>query len=210
MEVETFDIFLRFGITFVLSLLFGLERQRAHNPVGFGTFNFVAVGSCSLGITAMLISTESPFGLLSAIVTGIGFLGAGALIKSNDRVFGFTTAASIWILSIFGLKIGIGDYMIGGILYASVWLILGVDRILEAKGIGTYQKRITIVTNRMVEEREIRKNFDVKKCQIDHLIINKKENKLIVNYIVKGSKEELLPIPSNLYNKPLFESMKIQ
>ncbi len=207
--MEISEILLRFGITFFLSLIFGLERQRAHNPVGFGTFNFVAVGSCSLGITAVLISTESPFGLLSAIVTGIGFLGAGALIKSNDRVFGFTTAASIWILAIFGLTIGIGDYFIGSVLYASIWVILGVDRILEARGIGTYQKRIIIVTNKIIDEKEIRKNFDVKKCQIDHLVINKKENKLIVSYIVKGSKEELLPVPSNLYSKPWFESMKI-
>lgn len=207
--METSEILLRFGITFLLSLIFGLERQRAHNPVGFGTFNFVAVGSCSLGITAMLISSESPFGLLSAIVTGIGFLGAGALIKSNDRVFGFTTAASIWILAIFGLTVGIGDYFIGGMLYLSVWMILGVDRILEAKGIGTYQKRITVVTNRMVDEKEIRKNFDVTKCKMDHLIINKKEGKLTVSYIIKGSKEELLPVPSSLYSKPWFESMKI-
>ena len=207
--MEILEILLRFGITFFLSLIFGLERQRAHNPVGFGTFNFVAVGSCSLGITAMLISTESPFGLLAAIVTGIGFLGAGALIKSNDRVFGFTTAASIWILAIFGLTVGIGDYFIGSILYVSIWIILGVDRILEAKGIGTYQKRIMIVANRIIDEKEIRKNFDVKKCEIDHLIVNKKENKLMVSYIVKGSKEELIPIPSNLYSKPWFESIKI-
>ena len=207
--VETLDILLRFGITFILALVFGLERQRAHNPVGFGTFNFVALGSCSLGVTAMLISSESPFGLLSAIVTGIGFLGAGALIKSNDRVFGFTTAASIWILAIFGLTIGIGDYLLGGVLYASVWLILGVDRILEAKGIGTYQKKIVIVTNKMIDEKEIRKNFDVRKCKIDHLVIDKKENRLIVTYILQGSKEELLPVPSNLYNKPWFDSMRI-
>ena len=209
MAVELSEIVLRFVITFILSLIFGLERLRAHNPVGFGTFNFVAIGSCSLGITAVLISTESPIGLLSAIVTGIGFLGAGALIKSNDRVFGFTTAASIWILAIFGLTIGIGDYFIGGALYLSIWIILGVDRILEVRGIGTYQKRITVVTNRMVDEKEIRKNFGVKKCEMDHIIINKKENKLVVNYLVKGSKEELLPIPANLYSKPWFESMKI-
>jgi putative Mg2+ transporter-C (MgtC) family protein len=207
--MEISEIILRFVITFLLSLIFGLERQRAHNPVGFGTFNFVAVGSCSLGITAMLISSETPFGLLSAIVTGIGFLGAGALIKSNDRVFGFTTAASIWILAIFGLTVGIGDYFIGGILYLSIWIILGVDRILEAKGIGTYQKRIMVVTNKMVDEKEIRKNFDVKKCEMDHIVVNKKENKMMVSYIVKGSKEEMLPIPSNLYSKPWFESMKI-
>jgi len=207
--MEIWEILFRFGITFFLSLIFGLERLRAHNPIGFGTFNFVAVGSCSLGITAMMISAESPFGLLAAIVTGIGFLGAGALIKSNDRVFGFTTAASIWILSIFGLTIGIGDYIIGGALYLSIWIILGIDRILEIKGIGTYQKKIVIVTNRMVDEKEIRKNFDVKKCKIDHLVIDKKENRMIVTYVVKGSKEELLPIPSNLYSKPWFDSMKI-
>ena len=209
MVIETGEIFFRFGVTFVLALVFGLERQKAHNPVGFGTFNFVALGACSLGITSIFISAEDPSGLLSAIVTGIGFLGAGALIKSNDRVFGFTTAASIWILAIFGLTIGIGDYFIGGALYLSIWIILGVDRILEVKGIGTYQKRITVVTNRMVDEKEIRKNFGVKKCEMDHIIINKKENKLVVNYLVKGSKEELLPIPANLYSKPWFESMKI-
>lgn len=209
MAIETGEIFLRFGLTFVLALIFGLERQKAHNPVGFGTFNFVALGACSLGITAMLISEADPFGLLSAIVTGIGFLGAGALIKSNDRVFGFTTAASIWLLAILGLTIGIGDYLLGGVLYLSVWLILGVDRILEAKGIGTYQKKIVIVTNRMIDEKEIRKNFDVKKCKIDHLVIDKKENRLIVTYILQGSKEELLPVPANLYSKPWFDSMRI-
>jgi hypothetical protein len=61
----------------------------------------------------------------------------------------------------------------------------------------------------MVDEKEIRKNFDVKKCKIDHLVIDKKENRMIVTYVVKGSKEELLPIPSNLYSKPWFDSMKI-
>jgi len=207
--MEISEILLRFGITFLLALIFGLERQRAHNPIGFGTFSFVAIGACSLGVTAMLISPDSPFGLLAAIVSGIGFLGAGALIRSSDRVFGFTTAASIWILSIFGLTMGIGEFLVGGILYASIWVILGVDKILEIKGIGTYQKKIIIVTNRMVDEKEIRKNFDVKKCKIQDLVINKKENKLIVSYIVKGSREELIPIPANLYNKPWFESMKI-
>ena len=61
----------------------------------------------------------------------------------------------------------------------------------------------------MVDEKEIRKNFDSTKCKMDHLVINKKESKLIVTYIVKGSKEELLPIPANLYSKPWFDSMKI-
>ncbi|MEX2017332.1 MAG: MgtC/SapB family protein [Candidatus Pacearchaeota archaeon] len=209
MAVETSEIFLRFGITFVFVLIFGLERQRAHNPVGFGTFNFVSLGACSLGITAVAINMADPFGLLAAIVTGIGFLGAGALIKSNDRVFGFTTAVSIWIFAIFGLTIGIGDYLIAGVLYTGVWMILGIDRILEAKGIGTYQKKIIIVTNKIIDEKEIRKNFDVSKCKVDNLVIDKKNNKLIVTYIVQGSREEILPIPSNLYSKPWFDSMKI-
>jgi len=44
MEIET-AIF-RLLLTFFLAVLFGFESQRSHKPVGFGTFTFVAIGSC--------------------------------------------------------------------------------------------------------------------------------------------------------------------
>ncbi|MBN2423336.1 MgtC/SapB family protein [Candidatus Woesearchaeota archaeon] len=151
----------RFTITFILSVIFGVERQKSHKPIGFGTFIFVAVGSCSLAIIALDLNAENPLPLLSAIVTGIGFLGAGALIKTTDKIFGFTSAASIWIFAIFGLSIGTGQYIIGLISYVIIWIVTFYDIYLEKKGIGSYQKRVGITTNRIINEKEIKNILNV-------------------------------------------------
>ena len=79
-------VLLRFLLTFGFSFAFGLERQKAHKPVGFGTYAFVSSGACALSIAAVTLNKENPFSLLAAIVTGIGFLGAGALIKTSDKI----------------------------------------------------------------------------------------------------------------------------
>ena len=91
---------IRMLLVFGLSLIFGLERQRSHKPVGFGTFIFVALGACTIGIVATKYSLGDSISLLAATITGIGFLGAGALIKNTDKVFGFTTASAIWLFAI--------------------------------------------------------------------------------------------------------------
>src|SRR3989338_11188985 len=109
---------LNFGIVFVMSATFGIQRQRSHKPIGFGTFIFVALGSCGLSMIAMIIEPQSPIPLLSAIVTSIGFLGAGALIRTSDKIFGFTTAAGIWLFAIIGVLVGIQNYFFALIIYA--------------------------------------------------------------------------------------------
>ncbi|NCN86836.1 MgtC/SapB family protein [archaeon] len=133
-------------LTFSLALLFGIERQRSHKPIGFGTFIFVAVGSCALSIVAMQLNVENPLPLLASIITGIGFLGAGALIKTTDKIFGFTTAASIWLFAIFGLIVGTGYYYIAGMIYFFIWSIILIDNLMKYKGIGSYQKKIELKT----------------------------------------------------------------
>ncbi|MCX6706574.1 MAG: MgtC/SapB family protein [Candidatus Woesearchaeota archaeon] len=170
-------ILFRFAITFVLSFLYGLERQRAHKPTGFGTFIFVAVGSCGLAITAMTMNTDNPLSLLSAIVTGIGFLGAGALIKTTDKIFGFTTAASIWVFAIFGLIIGVGDYLVGMIIYALVWVIILSDNYLEKKGIGSYQRKILITTNRIMNEKDVREQLLCDRKDNDNNISHRRDKR---------------------------------
>ena len=70
-------------IVFVLTFLFGIERQRKHTPVGFGTFVLVAIGSCGLTIVATQLTLVIALPLLGAVVTGVGFLGAGVLMGGN-------------------------------------------------------------------------------------------------------------------------------
>lgn len=142
--MDDHTILLRFGIAFAGALIFGLARQRMGKPVGFGTFIFLALGACALSLTAISLSAENPLPLLSGIVTGVGFLGAGALFRTGDHVAGFTSAATIWVFAVFGLTIGIGEYLIGGILYATIVIVLVIDRWLDAHWIGAHNRRLSL------------------------------------------------------------------
>lgn len=208
MEIQT--ILMRFFIVFLLSIIFGLERQRSHKPIGFGTFIFVSIGSCGLAITALLLDSQNPLPLLSAIITGIGFLGAGALIKTTDKIFGFTTAASIWVFSIIGLVIGVGEYLIGIIMYISVFSVIFIDRYLEEKSIGSYQKKLSIVTNKNIKTEEISSALETKKYKIISIDINKVSNKFSITLLVEGTKVDINQIPKKLFKADWVESFKIE
>jgi putative Mg2+ transporter-C (MgtC) family protein len=192
------DITIKFLVTFVLSLIFGLERQRSYKPIGFVTYIFVAMGSCGLSIASLLIASDNPLPLLSAIVTGIGFLGAGALIKTSDKILGFTTAASIWIFAIFGLLIGIGMYSLAFTIYISVLIVVLIDRVLERHGIGSYQKRLTIILNKNIHSGELAKIFGTKRYKVDSVDIDFKKKTYMLSLIIKGKKSILNRIPVKL------------
>ncbi|MDD5331921.1 MAG: MgtC/SapB family protein [Candidatus Nanoarchaeia archaeon] len=210
MEIEV--ILLRFLIIGVLSFLFGLERQRAHKPIGFGTFVFVASGACGLAMAAITLYPEDPISLLGAIVTGIGFLGAGALIKTSDKIFGFNTAASIWAFAIIGLIIGTGQYVIGGALYIVTWFIVFVDRYLERRGIGSYRRTVKIFTNKMVNSKDIEIILasGVDKSRLITTEVNKSENKASFTYLVEGLKEEINSNLKKILEKSWCESIKVE
>jgi uncharacterized membrane protein YhiD involved in acid resistance len=210
--MDVLIIILRFLLTFIAASGFGLERQRAHKPVGFGTFIFVALGSCTLGLVADSNGLDKTIGLLGATVTGIGFLGAGALIRGSDKVFGFTTASSIWLFAIFGLTLGIGEYVIGGITYALVWIVVLVDTHLESEGIGSYQRKIVLTTNKMVHDKELRQYLLLytKKYKTMGVEIDKKNNRFIITYIIEGSRDSMNKIIKDFYKEPWFESCKIE
>lgn len=209
MEELLFVILPRILVTFVLSLAFGLHRQRSHKPVGFGTFTFVSIGSCALSITALNLYPENPLGLLGAIVTGIGFLGAGALIKTSDKIFGFTSASAIWLFAIFGLIIGVGEYITGCIIYALIWTVIAIDDVLKKRGVGSYHRKLTITTNRIIDEKEIEKELgqNFKKVFIK---VDKKNAKISVSYMVEGTKEQVRQIPERLAKDEWLEYFEIE
>lgn len=203
-------ILFKLVLAFLASFLFGYQRQRSHKPVGFGTFIFVCMGSCALGVISYSLPNSVP--LLGAVVTGIGFLGAGALIKGTDKVFGFTTAASIWLLAIFGLIIGLGEYFISAILYCSVWMVTLFDYYLERRGIGSYQTKLSLVTKRLIAENDIHTKiiFFTRRHKLLSAEIYKESNELHVTYLVEGRKENLNKMISSLYREDWFKSAKIE
>lgn len=203
-------IILRFLLVFLMSLAFGLQRQRSHKPTGFGTFIFVAIGACGLALTAENLSLNSSIGILSAIITSIGFLGAGALIKTSDKIFGFTTAAGIWTFAIIGLTIGIGEYIIGILIYIFVWFVVIGDIYLEKEGIGSYQKKITVHTKDVVDEETIRKAIRSPKQKLLAIELDKENNSMSFSYLIEGSGDELKQILSKLKKYDWFKSYKLE
>jgi putative Mg2+ transporter-C (MgtC) family protein len=205
-------IIFRFALTFIFAFLFGIERQKSHKPLGFGAFIFVSVGACGLSITALELVPENPLALLGAIVSGIGFLGAGALIKSNDKLFGVTTAAGIWGFAIIGIMVGTGEYLIAFLIYSAAWAVVLIDRHLENKGIGSYQRRIVITTNKIIQEKELKNDLLVitQKFKLMEVDVDKKENKMVLIYMVEGTKENINKLPKILFDKEWFSSCKIE
>ena len=207
--IDLWIIVQRFLITFIMSLLFGLERQLSHKPIGFGTYTFVSIGSCGLTIIALLLKIDNPLPLLAAIITGIGFLGAGALIRTADKIFGFTSAASIWIFAIIGLVIGTGQIFIGLSLYGTIWVVIFIDKILERRRIGSYQKKLFITTTRYFSKKELINLLDTKKLSIFTIHCDKRHEEYTVGLLVEGTRKEINEIPQKLLNQEDIAAIKI-
>jgi len=203
---------IRFGLTFILALIFGLERQRAFKPSGFGTYVFVSAGACGLALVSQVIHTDNPLPLLSAIVTSIGFLGAGSMMKSGDKVSGFTTAASIWIFAIFGLLMGIGQFSLGGILYGIIWGVVFIDRYLQVNGLGSYQRKLILKTSHHVAESEIKKIFAqfLTGAKVMSVSIDKENKSITRSYLVEGNKDQINKLPDALYGENWVSSCTIE
>lgn len=198
------------SIVFVLSLFYGLFRQRLHKPIGFGTYVFVSMGAAVLSLIAVNIESDSPFPLLGAIITGIGFLGAGALIKNTDRTTGFTSAASIWLFAIFGMSIGLKEYFLALLMYSTVWAILGIDLYLEKKSIGAYQKKMSISTNKLIPTEEFEKVFEGHKHKLLSIEVDKKKGTMNAVFMIEGTKEEINTLAHSFLAQNWFVGCKVE
>lgn len=204
-------VFLRIIIITIMSFLFGFERQLSHKPVGFGTFIFVSVGSCVLTLLSGVIYPKDPFIIVGGIITGIGFLGAGALVRTQDKIFGFTTAASIWIFAILGITIGLGYYLAGGITYIIIWIVILADRILELRGFGSHQRKITICTNKIIKNKnEIIRIFNNHKWRLLNIETDKENKRSQITYLLSAPRNYVSRLNNILLNEKWVYSFKIE
>lgn len=117
------EILMKLGISAVLGLVIGIERELKRKPVGLKTSLVIAIVSCLLTIVSIesaytfprkegINITMDPLRLAAQIVSGIGFLGAGVILRrGNDSISGLTTAALIWGAAGIGIAVGAGFYI---------------------------------------------------------------------------------------------------
>ena len=185
MIVEPLEVLLRLLLGFDLAVGVGLERQLGRKPAGFGTFTFVATGTCVLAIMAMELEPDDPLPLLGGAITGVGFLGAGALIRGQDRVYGFTTAALIWAMAAMGLAIGVGLYHVALILYGILWLVIIVDRVLESQGFGSHARVVDISFSNPIDLNYVRSLLPPKATFYDRIYVDKEASTVRVRASVR-------------------------
>lgn len=103
-------------------------------------------------------------------------------------------------------------YIIGSVLYILIWLIILIDRHLEKRGIGSYQKKITISTKKIINEKEVKSIIQnsTSKYKLLNIEIDKENNKLIITYLIEGDIENINKVPQKLYGKDWFNSCKIE
>ncbi|MBW3111243.1 MgtC/SapB family protein [Bacillus sp. MCCB 382] len=122
MELLDTTFMIKLGVSAILGLIIGLERELKRKPVGLKTSLVICIVSCLLTIVSMESAyladgsdkvniTMDPLRLAAQIVSGIGFLGAGVILrKGNDSISGLTTAAMIWGAAGIGIAVGAGFY----------------------------------------------------------------------------------------------------
>jgi len=103
-------------LSFVLSAIVGIERQRRLKSAGLRTHTLVGIGATVFTLVSAygfssVLGTDvvlDPSRIAAQVVTGIGFLGAGVIFVRQNAVNGLTTAASIWLTAAVGMACGAG------------------------------------------------------------------------------------------------------
>lgn len=179
---------MKLGISAILGLIIGLERELKRKPIGLKTCLVISIVSCLLTI----VSIESaytfpkaehinmdPLRLAAQIVSGIGFLGAGVILRrGNDSISGLTTAALIWGAAGVGVAVGANFYIeaILGVVFliASVELIPLVTAVFGPKQLrekGLLVKLVVLDSTKISDVIEVIKqqNIRIKTVRIKDL-----------------------------------------
>lgn len=184
MDMSSIDIniLIKLGISAVLGLIIGLERELKRKPVGLKTSLVISVVSCLLTIVSIQSAymfpnsdnvkiTMDPLRLAAQIVSGIGFLGAGVILRrGNDSISGLTTAAMIWGAAGIGIAVGAGFFIEA---FAGVFLL-----IISVEFIPFLMK---LIGPKQLREKEIMLQLFIRdQSQIDTAISFLLEKKYIV------------------------------
>jgi putative Mg2+ transporter-C (MgtC) family protein len=179
-----FEIMIKLGVTAVLGLIIGLEREIKRKPLGLKTCLVISIVSCLLTIVSIesaysatssvngINITMDPLRLAAQIVSGIGFLGAGVILRrGNDSISGLTTAAIIWGAAGIGIAVGAGFYIEA--ITGAVLIMISVELIPFI---------MSFIGPKQLKEKDISLEIVVEeKKYIDKIIDRIQENKISIN-----------------------------
>jgi len=148
--MTTLTVLTRLSIALILGGAIGYEREYRNRPAGFRTHMLVSLGAASVSLLQISMLEEAgrliaqnpalaealklDIGRLgAAVISGIGFLGAGTIFLTRNYIKGLTTAASLWLVAVAGLSVGMGYYAVGiGTSLLALTVLLALGKLQEA------------------------------------------------------------------------------
>lgn len=218
-------ILIKLGISAILGMIIGLEREFRNKPLGLKTSLVICVSSCLLTIVSIESANKyavaglhvmDPMRLAAQIVSGIGFLGAGVILrKHNDVIVGLTTAALIWGASGLGIAVGAGFYteaVFGLILIImSVVVMPFCIRKIGPKTLMLKKLRVRLTINHNDELHEIIQLIQVKDYKINNLHIKELHmEQLELNFILIVDNKLTSEVYSELKSIVMLESIEVE
>lgn len=157
-------VLLPLGITYLIALFIGLERQNVGKAAGLSSHVLVAVGSAGIAIMQRLMyesqiaaGFNSPEGqrIIAQVVTGIGFVGAGVIMKRHSNVItGITTAATLWVTAMVGLILGSGYIILGSIVGVFMVVLMVIRDVLRGFNPFHARKKEEVIDDKNDEPEE--------------------------------------------------------
>jgi putative Mg2+ transporter-C (MgtC) family protein len=139
-QISQLEILERLGLSLLVGLLLGFEREWKSKPAGLRTYALVCEGAALFMMCSLLLGQEmraagstgyDPSRIASTVVQGIGFLAGGVILARGHRIIGITTAANIWVAAAVGLLVGAGFYFLAIAATLSTLAVLGPLKWLE-------------------------------------------------------------------------------
>lgn len=191
-----YEVLLRLGLAVLFGALIGLERERKHRPAGVKTHILVCLGATLVSMMQLQMQADTlkqiaadaslanvlkiDIGRLGAqVISGIGFIGAGTILHNKGNIKGLTTAATLWLTACAGLAIGMGYYLMSGMMAVTAVLVLVFLHLLQTKaqkGRGEHQLEITMQNKwaAMLFVKEYCDNHDIPVKNVDFVGIEDK------------------------------------
>jgi putative Mg2+ transporter-C (MgtC) family protein len=184
-EIHRQQIALRLLLTVIAGGLLGMERSKTGHFAGLRTTLLVTLAaSISMIQMNLLIQTngkpQDSYAVMDlmrlplGILTGVGFIGAGAIVRKNEMVVGITTASTLWLATVIGLRLGGGQVIPGSVSTILGFFVLWGLRQFEER-IELHQLAelcITIAENRLAPQdlRQLLEEakFHIKSISIAH------------------------------------------
>ncbi|WP_214480948.1 MgtC/SapB family protein [Bacillus sp. SM2101] len=222
--IETSHL-LQLGLSAILGLIIGLERELKRKPVGLKTSLVISIVSCLLTIVSIESAyqfpdsnriTMDPLRLAAQIVSGIGFLGAGVILRrGNDSISGLTTAAMIWGAAGIGIAVGAGFYWaaIAGVilLIISVEIVPILIGLLGPKKLREKEILLKLIVQDNTQVSNILTNLQQEEITLKHIRIkDSEETKLIQMKITVDQKRYTTDVYYTVQKIPGVSSIEIE